>query len=156
MRSTWAPTGQTPVLREYQTRDHLSVISGVTKDGRSAFQIHERAINGDLAARFLKHLLHVFDERLLVVWDGAPIHRSRVVKAVVENSKGRLELERLPAYAPELNPDEQVWQHLKHVQLANVCSPDLATHRQELTNAIRRFKRRQKELIPHFFEHAGL
>jgi transposase len=154
--TTWAPVGQTPVLVEWQTRDHLSVISGITPDGRSAFQTHTTTINGELAARFLKHLQHTLGERLLVIWDGSPIHRSRAVKAVLAQAAGRIWLERLPGYAPDLNPDEGVWQHLKQVQLANVCSPDLDTHRHELQNAIRRFKRRQTDLIPEFFNHAGL
>lgn len=154
--ATWAPRGQTPILTEWQTRDHLSVISGITRDGRSTFQTHETSINGVLAARFLQHLQHTIDERLLVIWDGSPIHRSRAVKAVLEQSEGRIWLERLPGYAPDLNPDEGVWQHLKNVQLANVCSPDLATHRHALRNAIRRFKRQQTHLIPAFFKHAGL
>lgn len=153
---TWAPRGQTPILTEWQTRDHLSVISGITRDGRSAFQMYETAINGQLAARFLRHLQRTIDERLLVIWDGSPIHRSRAVKAVLEQAAGRIWLERLPGYAPDLNPDEGVWQHLKSVQLANRCSPDLATHRHELRNAIRRFKRQQNRLIPAFFRHAGL
>lgn len=153
---TWAPRGQTPILTEWPTRDHLSVISGITRDGRSAFQTHTTAINGELAARFLKHLQQTIHERLLVLWDGSPIHRSRAVKAVLAQSPGQIWLERLPGYAPDLNPDEGVWQHLKHVQLANVCSPDLPTHRHELRKAIRRFKRHQTQLIPAFFKHAGL
>ena len=153
--ATWAPVGQTPVLTEWQTRDHLSVISGITPDGRSAFQIHETAINGSLAARFLKHLLRWIDDRLLVIWDGSPIHRSRAVKELLTQTNGRLWLERLPGYAPDLNPDEWVWKHLKHVQLANVCSPDLPEHHHELRNAIRRFRRRD-DLIPAFYNAAGL
>lgn len=154
--TTWAPIGQTPVLREWQTRTHLSVISGVTKDGRCSFAIHEKAINGEWAARFLKQLLRTIDSRLLVIWDGSPIHRSGPVKELLAASQGRLWLERLPGYAPELNPDEGVWKHLKRTELANVCSPDLPTHRQELLNAIRRFRRRSRELIPEFFNHAKL
>jgi transposase len=154
--STWAPRGHTPILTEWQTRDHLSVISGITRDGRSAFRTYETAINGELAARFLKHLQQTIAERLLVIWDGSPIHGSRAVKAVLEQSHGRIWLERLPGYAPDLNPDESVWQHLKQVQLANVCSLDMDTHRHELRKAIRRFKRQQTQLIPAFFKHAGL
>ena len=122
---------------------------------RRARQRDEVAINGPLAVRFLKHLLRWIDERLLVIWDGSPIHRSRVVKEWLRQTDGRVWLERLPGYAPDLNPDEAVWNHLKHVQLANVCSPDLSTHRQELLNAIRRFRRRE-DLIPAFFKAPGL
>lgn len=153
---TWAPRGQTPILTEWQTRDHLSVISGIPRDGRCAFRTYDTTINGQLAARFLKHLQHTIAERLLVIWDGAPIHRCRAVKDVLEQAQGQIWLERLPGYAPDLNPDEAVWQHLKNVQLANVCRPDLDTHRHELRNAIRRFRRRQTLLIPAFFTNVGL
>lgn len=156
MQHTWSPIGQTPVLTEWQTRDHLSVISGITRDGRSAFRTHDTAIHGERAAHFLVQLQRTLDERLLVIWDGSPIHRSRAVKAVLAQAQGRIWLERLPGYAPDLSPDEGVWQHLKNVQMANVCTPDLDAHRHELHNAIRRFKRRQAELIPSFFTHAGL
>jgi transposase len=154
--ATWAPLGQTPILTEWHTRDHLSVISGITPDGRSAFQTYETAINGPLAARFLKHLQRTIAQRLLVIWDGSPIHRCRVVKDVLEQAEGQIWLERLPGYAPDLNPDEGVWQHLKNVQLANVCSPNLDAHRRELHNALRCFRRRQALLIPAFFTNAGL
>jgi transposase len=154
--ATWAPVGRTPILTEWQTRDHLSVISGITRDGRCAFRTYDRAINGVLAARFLKHLQRTLADRLLVIWDGSPIHRSRAVKTVLTQAQGRIWLERLPGYAPDLNPDEGVWQHLKNVQMANVCSPDLDTHRHELHNALRRFRRRQADLIPAFFTNAGL
>lgn len=132
------------------------MISGITPDGRSAFQTHETSINGLLATRFLRHLQKTIDERLLVIWDGSPIHRSRVVKALLEEARGAIWLERLPGYAPDLNPDECVWRHLKHVQMANLCSPTLEAHREELRKAIRRFKHRQAKLIPAFFKHGGL
>jgi transposase len=130
--------------------------SAASRAGHNVFQTYDTSINGDLAARLLKHLQRTVDEQLLMIWDGSPIHRSRAVKSVLEQTRGAIWLERLPGYAPELNPDEGVLQYLKWVQLANVCSSDLAAHRRELLNAIRRFKRRQLELIPEFFKHAGL
>jgi|GEM_PF-5692648 len=76
--------------------------------------MYETSINGVLAARFLKHLQHTIDEQLLVIWDGSSIHRSRAVNDVLEQAQGPIWLERLPGYAPDLNPDEGVWQHLKN------------------------------------------
>lgn len=61
-----------------------------------------------------------------MIWDGSPIHRSQTIKAFLAGGAAhRLHLERLPAYAPELNPDEGIWQYLKHVELRNLCCPTL-------------------------------
>ncbi|MBK8474786.1 MAG: transposase [Opitutaceae bacterium] len=81
--------------------DKLSVIAGLTL-WNFYFRIHEGSIRGPQAAEFLETLLRHIPGKLLVIWDGAAIHRSQPVKAVLAASNGRLWLERLPAYAPEL------------------------------------------------------
>jgi len=96
---TWAPRGQTPVLRETFNWDKLSVIAGLTLR-QFYFRIYEGSINGERAAEFLQALLRHLRGKLLVIWDGAAIHRSRPVKAVLVQSAGRLWLERLPALPP--------------------------------------------------------
>ena len=93
---------------------------------------------------------------MLVIWDGSPIHRNQCIKAYLANGATKqIHLERLPAYAPDLNPDEGVWNHLKYVELKNVCCTDLSNLHQELYLAIRRL-RRKPYLIQSFFELAGL
>lgn len=130
---TYAPRGQTPILRVPLTRDHLSAISALTATGRILMQVQDEAFRGPRVVRFLKHLLRHIAGNVLVIWDGAPIHRSKVVKAfLAEGGAERLWLERLPAYAPELNPVEGVWRYLKRVQLRNVCCRTLSDVRYEL------------------------
>ncbi len=130
---TYAPRGQTPVLRVPLTHDHLSAISALTARGRVLMQVQEEAFRGPRVVRFLKHLLRQIPGKLLVIWDGAPIHRSKVVKAfLAEGGVERLWLEQLPAYAPELNPVEGVWRYLKRVCLRNVCCRALSELRYEL------------------------
>lgn len=137
---TWAPRGQTPVLRSRLTRDHLSVISGITADGQLLMRIHEHSISSRECVRFLKHLVQHLG-KVLVVWDGAPIHRSKVVKEYLRTeSGGMVHLERLPAYAPEVNPDEGVWRHLKQVELRNICCDTLQMLRRELRCATKRLR----------------
>jgi transposase len=76
---------------------------------------------------------------LLIIWDGAPIHRSRAIKTfLAAGAAERIRLERLPGYAPDLNPDEGIWHYLKHVELKNVCCHDLRQLEQELTAAVER------------------
>lgn len=140
---TWAKRGQTPVLRETFNWEKLSVIAGLTLR-RFCFRIYEGNINGERAAEFLRALRRHLRGRLLVIWDGAAIHRSKPVKAVLTESRGRLWLERLPAYAPELNPVEYLWAHLKEHEIANL----LVEHGWELslhaTRALRRMRRRPR------------
>src|SRR3954453_12881877 len=72
---TYAPEGLTPVLREKQTRDHLSVMGGMTPEGRVYTLVWQESLNGLHCIEFLLHLLRVAGDRLLVIWDGSPIHR---------------------------------------------------------------------------------
>ncbi len=82
--------------------------------------------------------------RLLVIWDGAPIHHCQAVKDfLAAGAARRLQLERLPGYAPEFYADKGVWNLLKRVELKNRCCPDLAELRWELGLAIRRLRRKR-------------
>jgi len=95
--------------------------------------VQEAAFRGPRVVRFLKHLLQHIAGKLLVIWDGAPIHRSQVVKHfLVAGGAERVWLEQLPAYAPERNPVEGVWRYLKRVRLRNVCCRTLTELRYEL------------------------
>ncbi len=152
---TYAPRGETPRLRVFLTRDHLSAISAVTNTGKLFLNVLPRAFRGPDVVRFLKHLLSHLPGKLPVVWDGSPIHRARVVKDfLAAGAAARLRLERLPAYAPDLNPDEGVWRHLKRVELRNVCCRDLPHLRQELTRAAQRLRRRP-HILRACIRHAG-
>src|SRR5215813_14116775 len=136
---TWAPRGQTPVVRVPLTHDHLAAISGITPDGRLFMQTQDHAYRSPDVMRFLRVLLRKIRGQLLVIWDGAPIHRGQPIKDFLrQGAAKRLHLEHLPGYAPELHPDEGIWNHLKRVELANLCCQDLAA----LALALRRTKER--------------
>ena len=144
---TWAPRGETPQLRVYLTRDHLSVISGLTEGGRLLLQVRRHAFQAPDVVRFLKHLLRHIPGKLLVIWDGAPIHRAQPIRDfLAAGGAARLYLEQLPAYAPELNPDEGIWGYLKHVELRNVSCDDLPELRQELRRAVARLRHKKAVL----------
>ncbi len=133
---TYAPRGQTPILRVPLSRDHRSVISGISPDGELFLLAQERALNGADVVRFLRHLLQVIPAPLLVIWDGGPIHRGQPVKDLLaEVGPDRLRVEQLPAYAPELNPDEGIWHYLKRVELRNACCLSLTQLRAALREA---------------------
>jgi transposase len=92
-----------------------------------------RAFKGEGVVRFLKHLIRQIEGKLLVIWDGSPIHRGRAVKDfLASGASSRLRLEKLPGYAPDRNPDEGIWKHLKYVELKNLCCQSLAELKVEL------------------------
>ncbi len=136
---TCAPCGQTPVVREPLTHDHPAAISGITPDGRLFMQTQARAYCSDDVVRFLRLLLRKVRGQLLVRWDGSPIHRGQPVKDCLRRGAAkRLHLEQLPGHAPELNPDEGIWNYLKRVELGNRYWHNLT----ELAVALRRAKER--------------
>jgi transposase len=153
---TYAPVGQTPVLREWYTRDHLSAISAISSQGKLYFHSQDRPINSDDAVAFLEHLMREVPGRLVLIWDGAPLHRSHTIREfLMHGASPRLHLERLPGYAPELNPGEGFWQQLKGVELCNVCCFDIPHLWRELRNAVKRVRRKPR-LIHGFFRGAKL
>jgi transposase len=144
---TYAPVGHTPLLREWCTRDHLSAISAISPAGKLYFHCQDHAITSEDVVAFLEHLLREVPGRLVLIWDGAPIHRSHVIQEFLANGTAhRLQVERLPAYAPELNPGEGLWAHLKGVELRNVCCWTLRHLRHELRNAVKRVRRKPRIL----------
>jgi transposase len=153
---TYAPEGLTPVLREKPTRDHLSVMGAMTPAGRVYTLVRQESLNGLHCIEFLLHLLRVAGDRLLVIWDGSPIHRRSEVKEFVSSTRGRVELEALPGYAPDLNPwDEGGWHHLKNLEMRNLVCRDLDELHQELDLAVGRL-RQKPHLVRSFFAQAGL
>jgi transposase len=130
---TWAPRGQTPMLRVPLSPDHLSAISAITLDGRLFLQVRTDSYDGEAVVGFLRMLLRKIAGKLLVIWDGSPIHHGRAVQEFLSaGAAKRLHPERLPGYAPDLNPDEGIWNYLKRVELGNVCATDLADRRHRL------------------------
>ncbi len=152
---TYAPRGQTPVLRVPLTRDHVSAISALTTAGQLLIRMQRCAYRSQAVVRFLKHVLQHIPGKLLVIWDGAPIHRSGVIKQFLASGAAtRLHLERLPSYAPELNPVELVWRYLKHVALRNVCCDTLDELQYELRLAVANL-RHKLDVLRSFPKHCG-
>src|SRR5205814_3774694 len=136
---TYSPEGKTPVLREKLSRDHLSVMGGMTPQGQVYTLVRQEPLTGLHAVEFLVHLLRVAGKRLLVIWDGSPIHRRAEVKEFVSDTRGRVWLEALPGYAPDLNPwDEGGWNHLKNVEMGNLVCLDIEVLHQEFHLALNR------------------
>ena len=105
---------------------------------------------------FLIHLGRVAGDRLLVIWDGSPIHRRAEVHEFVAEARRKVGVEVLPGYAPDLNPwDEGGWHHLKHVEMSNLVCRDLEELHAQLELSVGRV-RQKPHLVRAFFEQAGL
>jgi transposase len=155
---TYAPQAHTPVLRAKLSRDHLSVMAGMTPPpaARVYTLVRQDSLDGTNVIEFLVHLMRVASERLLIVWDGSPIHRRGIVNDFVSDTHGKLRLEQLPGYAPDLNPwDEGGWNHLKNVEMRNLPCKDVEELHQEFHLAVGRL-RHKPWLIHSFFDQAGL
>ena len=127
----------------------LSVIAGLTL-WNFYFQIHPGSIKSPQVVEFLKALLRHLDVPLLILWDGATIHRSRLVKDFIAGTKGLLAVEPLPAYAPEINPVEYLWAHLKEHEIGNLIVRHAWELNLEATAALRRMRRRPRIILACF------
>jgi hypothetical protein len=136
--STSAPGAQTPVLRPVHPRDHVSVMSGITMDGRLYTMVRDDALDSLDRVVFLQPLLPRVSDTWLVIWDGSPIHKGHVNTFLAEGGAKQLHVEPRPPYAPALNPGEAVWHQLKHVEMRHRCGRNLAHLRTERGRAIRR------------------
>jgi len=111
---TWAARGKTPVVATTGARFSCNMVSAVTGRGAMRFMLVEGRLTSDIFVTFLQRLIHNWPRPVFLIVDGHPVHRSSAVSRFVASTEGKLQLFHLPPYSPELNPDEQVWNHLKH------------------------------------------
>jgi transposase len=153
---TYGPQGLTPVIYEWQTRDHLSVMGGLTLGGRIYTLVRQKALVGEDTVTFLEHLGREIGGPVLVVWDGSPIHRRKLVaEFVAAVGEENLRVEFLPSYGPDLNPVEWLWRHLKQEEMKNLACLDLEELHEEIHLALGRVRSKTR-LPPTFFAGARL
>jgi transposase len=160
VRRTWAPRGQTPVLREHCTWKRLSSIGAIAwrpgqPDTRLFLSLRPGAINSDEIIGFLGNLRRHIRGSVVLIWDGLPAHRSRQVTKHTDAQRQWLTVERLPGYAPELNPVEALWSALNAKTMANYSPDTLGELGGQLRSGIRRLRRRDSIGL-NFIKHAGL
>jgi transposase len=119
--TTWGARGQTPVVRTTGQRSSVNMISAVSARGALRFMLVRGKVNGVVFVEFLKRLMHNAVRPVFLILDGGSYHRSRPVRAYVASLGGQLRLFFLPPYSPELNPDEQVWNYVKHHGVAKAA-----------------------------------
>jgi transposase len=149
VRKTWAPRGQTPIIHHRYRHDRISVISGISLAPRRRrvglyFQCHAKNIRHDEVCEFLRYLLRHLRGHVILIWDNASIHKGEPIREICRRFP-RLHLERLPPYAPQLNPDEAVWADAKG-RLANGRPDDITALGRHLRRTLRDLKRSQRRL----------
>lgn len=159
IRRTWAPQGQTPLLRQWDRRDRLSTIAALTVEPRRRryglyWASYAHNIRGEQVRQFLQRLHRHLPQGFTLIWDRGQPHRAATVKAWLAKHR-RVVMEWLPAYAPDLNPVEPVWSHTKHDDLANFTPHDLDQLEQGLQASMTHTKGCRR-LLAGFFGAARL
>jgi transposase len=149
VRRTWAPVGQTPVHRHYYRRDRISVIGGLSVSPKRHrlglyFRLHPKNISQDEVYDFLWYLLRHLRGQVIVIWDGASIHDPQSLRDFCRKYP-RLHVERLPAYAPQLNPIEAAW-HAAKLPLANGRPDDIYQLARAVLHSLRTARASQRIL----------
>jgi hypothetical protein len=161
VRRTWAPRGQTPVLRHPFNWKKLSICSALAYrwDGRRTrllFRIVPDSCTDEKLISFLAELRKEFGRRrLILIWDGLPSHRSRRMQQYLYTQRRRQTVVRLPPYAPDLNPVEFAWGNIQGMELANLCSDDLSAMVRGVRKGFARLHK-NKSLPQSFLKHAGI
>jgi transposase len=147
---SFAPQGQTPVLRRPATRRTLSMISAVTNRGTLRFMLYEGALNAGLFLAFLQRLVRNIQGKLFLIVDNLKVHKAKKVQAWVAERRDKIELFFLPAYAPEHNPDEFLHSDLKRSLGRRPAVRDKAGLESRLRGYLRRLQRQPKRVRAFF------
>jgi transposase len=113
LQRTWGAKGETPIVATSGQRQRVNAISAVNASGAFWYDVYTGKFNAALFITKLKAFMRRRRRPVFLVLDGHPAHRAKIVAAYVQSLKGQLELHFLPGYAPDLNPDEFVWNHLR-------------------------------------------
>lgn len=151
MGKTWAHKGKTPIVKVTGKRGGLCVTSAISPAGKMIFRIEKEKINAEKHIEFLEQILkHHPKRKIIVIEDRAPVHRAKKIKEFVEIHKKRFAVYLLPPYAPELNPDEHVWEYLKAYQLKAHQAQDTKELRKLVKRKMQGIQRK-KQVINSFF-----
>jgi transposase len=148
--TTWGAVGQTPVVEDSGDRFGLKLISAVSPRGDMRFSVIEGRMNSDRFIEFLKKLHRDAGKPIIVIADNASYHSSKKVQQFAQESDNSIHLGHLPKYAPELNPDEQVWNHAK-ARLSKLFIDSVATMKSSVLSIMRSIQKKAG-LVRSFFQ----
>jgi transposase len=111
---TWAPTGETPVVKHIGKRETIGMVSAISIRGDMHWMVYEESMNSALFTAYLGYLIHDIGGKIFLIADRARYHTSKETAEWLDKHKDRIELFFLPSYSPDMNPDEWVWKNVKH------------------------------------------
>jgi len=164
VRRTWSPRGQTPILRPRFGWKKASMAAALgyrhdhtgTMPARLCFHLQQPSYNTDTLIAVLEQLASFYaGQRVVLIWDGLSAHWSTRMRAFLDSQRDWLTVERLPAYAPELNAVEYLWANLKDVELANLPTTSLTEVADATEQGIQRICK-SDSLVVGFLAHTGL
>jgi len=148
----YAPKGKTPVMEHTAKRFKINMISSITNRGKLRFMVYEQNMNADLFITFLERLIISSNKKIFLILDNLRVHHSKIVKDWVKEHQEKIALFYLPAYSPDLNPDEYLNNDFKR----NVNSKHIPTNTKELTRNTEDFMQmlsQNPQRIANYFQH---
>jgi len=153
--TTWAPVGQTPVVKATGARHSVNMISAVTAQGLLRFSVFTGTCTAAVFIDFCKKLIADTPGPVYLIVDGHPTHKAKATKEFVASTNGRLKLFTLPAYSPQLNPDEWVWKNVKHDRIGRASVTSAEDLKAKAIGALRRLQK-LPALVRAFFADPNL
>jgi transposase len=152
--TTWAPRGQTPKVKSTGARFGLNMISAISRTGIMRFMVTECSVGADVFCQFIDRLAYKSRKKIFLIVDGHPVHRSKRVREHIDSLNGKVVLIRFPAYSPETNPDELVWNTVKSkIGRSFISGPNALKSK---TIGALRWLQKSPEIIKAFFDHPDL
>ena len=148
--TTWAPAGQTPVVKGTGKRENIGMISAISVRGAMHWMVYEETMDSKLFTEYLSRLIHDVKGKIFLIADRAGYHTSKETREWAEKHKNRIELFFLPSYSPDLNPDEWVWKNVKNDHIARIV-PQRPGHLFEIADRALRMLRATPRMIRSFF-----
>jgi transposase len=153
--TTWAPVGRTPVVSKTGERFTINMVSAISTAGDIHFDLVEGGFNSEEFIRFCRQVLHDANSPVWLVVDGAKYHHSKATKEYVDSTDGKLRIIQLPAYSPELNPDEWVWRNIKTHHVGRSAARTRDEMRTVILDAVQRM-RQIPSVVRGFFKDPHL
>lgn len=150
--TTWAPKGQTPIVRATGQRQRINCISAITNRGKLRFMLYDEKFTASVFIQFLKRLMHKQKNAVTIIVDGHRAHFTKAVKEYIASTKGKLKLYQLPAYSPELNPDELVWNNTKQKVAKKKHTKTSRTFKQVVNQTMAGLQKSKKTVASFFRE----
>ena len=150
--TTWAPRGQTPVVRTTGSRFGMNLISAVSAKGQLRFMVTPDRMTAPVFLEFLRRLTHNHERPGFLIVDNHSTHRARLVKDFVAKTSVQLRLFYLPSHSPELNPDEWVGRHVKNHRVGRQLITGPVKFRQLVLGALHRLQKLPRVIRGFFYD----